>query len=165
MKKLICGILLFIVHGLLPLGLFGADQEDSICVRGEPEPLYTMKSPGVKAHSFKKRSSHEAEEEITFKSGDKVRINNWGCEYFVNTFYYESKSIKGNNSDMTYWFKKSAEILKVLSRSNPNIVFDLEKAANTLEAKVINNKGLSFAHEPYPVEGDGIDFFSDASGC
>ena len=44
------------------------------------------------------------------------------------------------------------------SRSNPNIVFDLDKAANTLEAKVINNKGLSFAHEPYPVEGDGIDF-------
>jgi hypothetical protein len=159
MKNLFATILVFTALGTLTISVYAAGKpETSSCVRGEPEPLFSLNSPGVKTHSFKMKSPHEAEEEVVFKSHDKLLIQNWGCEYFVNTFHYESENLKGNEADIAYWFFKSAEILKALSLSKPQAVFDFEKTAKTLELKAKDNKGLKFEHEPYAVEDDGIDF-------
>lgn len=159
MKRFTGNMLGLFIIAILPVGLIAADPvEDAGCVRGEPAALFSVKSPGVQTHSFKKISPNEAEENVVFKSGDVLRIRNWGCEYFVNTFHYESKGIEGTVSDMAYWFIKAAEVLRTLTHSKPHVSFDLGKAANTLEINVKNSKELSFDHLPYPVEGDGTDF-------
>lgn len=140
------------------LAVPGASAEEGGCVRGEPEALFEQSSPGVEKHSFNRRSSHEADEEVVFESGDVLRIRNWGCEYFVNTFHYESGSFQGNESDIPYWFRKAAEVLSVMARAKPNAIFDLQRAAATVESRISDGSKLGFDHPPYAVEGDGTDF-------
>ena len=158
-KTLIPSVIFSLFLIITPSILLGADQPaDPDCPRDQPGPVYSLKSPGVKSHLFKKTSSFEAEEEVIFVSGDRLLIKNWGCEYYVNSFYYESKNIKADSASTAYWHTKSAEILRLLARSRPDTVFDLKKAADTLEIKAKGGKGFRFDHEPYPVEGDGTDF-------
>ncbi len=135
-----------------------AGQEASNCVRGEPEPLFSTRSKGIATQSFKLKSAVDAEETLRLNTGAEVRIRNWGCEYFVITIHYQSERIRGNETGMRYWLSKSAEVLRLMARSDPNVVFDLKKAAATLEAKARSGETLNFDHPPFLVEGDGTDF-------
>ena len=64
------------------------------CIRAVPEPLFDKKMTMVKTAKFHPATKEaEAKEEVVFTSGDRLFIRNWGCEYFVNTFRYESKSM------------------------------------------------------------------------
>ena len=93
-----------------------------------------------------------------FTSGDRLSIINWGCEYFVNTFRYESKSMSVSAENIKDVFIKTAKTLRKLEGYNPNIIFDLGKAAETLDKVVKEGKDISF-RAWYPVEGDGLYFF------
>lgn len=157
MKAHICKALLLIGVIFCSPDLTWADQAEDRCVRGGPEPLFSGQSPDVKGHEFTRTSSHEADESVLFASGDRLVIRNWGCEYFVNTFRFESKSIEGHKSSPPYWHKVAAHALRTLAASEPDIVFDLKLAARTLEIKVSNSIELKL-DDPYPVEGDGTDF-------
>jgi hypothetical protein len=158
MKRFERSLLLFLMLTSSSINIGKCEEAKEECIRGEPEPLFNQQSPNVKQHTFTLKSSHEADEEVLFKSGDVLKIKNWGCEYFVNTFHYESKSIQGSNSDVSYWFRESANALKKVSESNPNVMFDFQKAAMTLESKIKEGSELSFDHLPFPVDGDGVEF-------
>jgi hypothetical protein len=129
------------------------------CIRAVPEPLFDKRMTKVKSAKFQpKTNEEEAKEEVVFASGDRLSIINWGCEYFVNTFRYESKSMSVSPENIKDVFMKTAKTLRKLEGYNPNIVFDLGKAAETLDKAVKEGKDISF-EAWYPVEGDGLYFF------
>jgi hypothetical protein len=128
-------------------------------MRAVPEPLFDKKMTMVKTEKFQPKTKEgEAKEEVVFTSGDRLSIINWGCEYFVNTFRYESKSVSVSPGNIKDVFMKTAKTLRKLEGYNPNIIFDLGKAAETLDKVVKEGKDISF-DAWYPVEGDGRYFF------
>ena len=51
-------------------------------------------------------------EKINFSNGDKLIIENGGCEYFVLTFKFETSRFQSDTSDAVYWFSKSIVLMK-----------------------------------------------------
>jgi hypothetical protein len=140
----------------LPRSGWAAEPEQH-CVRGAPEPLLSRRSPGVKSHAFARASAHEAQETVLFASGDRLVIGHGGCEYFVNTFRFESRGIDPRRASAAYWHRTAARFLKVFRKARPDLVFDLAKAARTIELRLPAGMDLKLG-EPYPVEGDGTEF-------
>jgi hypothetical protein len=147
-KGLICLICTFL------LGAASAAAEET-CPRGEPEALFQGKE--VKSEIFTPVSNHEANEEVVFNSGDRLLIRNWGCEYFVIFYRYESAKLLVKSGDTFGVFKKSVELLQKIAAFRPNSVFDDMKAAETLDKMITEGKELTLG-QSYPVEGDGFDF-------
>ena len=118
LKWLIC----FLVISVFLSSLISAGEGDwdETCMRAIPQPLFDSKMKMVKTEKFRQATKEEdAEEEVVFSSGDRLIIRNWGCEYFVNTFRYESKamlvsseSLKGSRTrlerslviSLLFWF-------------------------------------------------------------
>jgi len=147
-----------ILTTMCPLQSLSADLgAESECVRGEPEPLYSRKNSKIKSHSFTLRSRTEAIENIVSLSGDRVIIMHGGCEYYVNSFRYESDEISASNPSAPYWGAEAAKALRRLHALGLTGVFDYVKAAETLEKLINEPEHLSFDSE-IPVEGDGTDF-------
>jgi len=147
-----------ILFTIYPFHSFPADKGvESPCVRGEPEPLFSGNSPRIKSHTFALRSRAEATEEVVTSSGDRIIILNGGCEYYVNSFRYESATISGRDSSAIYWGIEAAKALRKLQAMRPSVVFDLTKAAETLE-KLVSEPGKLSLDSEIPVEGDGIEF-------
>jgi hypothetical protein len=123
-----------VVFSIMYLGTVFADRQsaDSGCTRGQPEPLFVSSNSAVTAHSFKENSSTEAIEEVTFVSGDKLTIKNWGCEYYIISFRYESDGIVSQEESPEFWFTKAAEALERLGKLHWHSVFDERLAAKKL---------------------------------
>ncbi|MBI1920333.1 MAG: hypothetical protein HYS23_04535 [Geobacter sp.] len=147
-----------ILTTLYPLQSLAADLGDkSICVRGEPEPLLSGNNSKIKSHSFTLQSRTEAIEEIVSLFGDRVITMNGGCEYYVNAFRYESAEISAGNASVTHWGLEAAKALRKMHALGLSGVFDLVKAAETLE-KLVREPGKLLLDAEIPVEGDGTDF-------
>ncbi|RII28433.1 MAG: hypothetical protein CXR31_00680 [Geobacter sp.] len=84
-------------------------------------------------------------------------ILNDGCEYYVNSFRYESADILGQDSSANYWGAEAAKALRMLQSLGASVVFDLTKTAEMLE-KLVKEPGKLSLDSEIPVEGDGIDF-------
>jgi hypothetical protein len=154
-------IFLICISVLLSLSARAEESKEGTyenCTRAMPEPLFAKKMTTVKSTKFQPVTKEEgAKEEVVFASGDRLFILNWGCEYFVNTFRYESKSMSVSPENIKDVFMKTARTLRKLEGYNPNIIFDLGKAAATLDKVVKEGKDISF-QTWYPVEGDGLYF-------
>lgn len=143
---------------LYPVLAFSADPGGGFaCVRGEPEPLFSRDNPRIKSHSFSLQSTTEATENVVSLSGDRIIILNVGCEYYINAFRYESATIPARESSARYWGAEAAKALRKIQALRPSAVFDLTKAAETLEKLVKEQEAPSFDAE-IPVEGDGTEF-------
>lgn len=162
MKYLKPVIFLISISVLLPLSARAEESKEGTyenCIRAVPEPLFDKKMTMVKTTKFQpKTKDEEAKEEVVFTSGDRLFIINWGCEYFVNTFRYESESMSVSPENIKDVFMKAAKTLRKLEGYNPNVVFDLGKAAETLDKVAKEGKNISLKAW-YPVEGDGLYFF------
>lgn len=131
--------------------------DESACVRGEPEPFFAGNNPQIKSHTFVLRSATEATEKVVLLSGDRIIILNGGCEYYVNSFRYESAKILPKDPSATYWGAEAAKALRKLQALRPSVVFDLTKGAEVLE-KLVKKPGKLSLDAEIPVEGDGTEF-------
>lgn len=157
-RKAHATVIFCILATLYPLPTFPAEADAGFaCVRGEPEPLFTGNNPGIKSHSFVRHAKTEATEEVVFLSGDRIIILNGGCEYYLNSFRYESVQIRAGDSSARHWGAEAAQALRKLQALRPSLVFDLAKAVGTLE-KLMREPGKLSLDEEIPVEGDGTEF-------
>lgn len=51
--------------------------------------------------SLKTELYHET---VTFDNKDQLIIHNWGCEYFVLTFRFETSRFQDNVDNLVYWY-------------------------------------------------------------
>jgi hypothetical protein len=119
------------------------------CTRGEPEQVFYSENAAVQSVVFKPISSHEANEEVVFKSGDRLAIHNWGCESFTLSFRLESKSLAPTSDP----FSQAVQTLRRLAAGKAHAVVDLSRAADGLDSLIKSRAELK-PGEPYPVDGD-----------
>lgn len=87
----------------------------SECIRGQAESVIN-KSVYPNA-SFKLNSdNHTGTESIELVNGEKLIINNWGCEYFVLTFRFETERFHADTTDIKYWLDKAVSLMREIEK-------------------------------------------------
>lgn len=126
------------------------------CVRGQAEPII-KKNYYPNTTFVLQADSLTAIETVTFDNGDKLTIKNWGCEYYMLTFRFETSRFQDDTSNIQYWYKKTvllvSEIYKGLD-APIDIKKGIDKLINHIDLDMLNNyANLKFGKE--------IDFGGD----
>lgn len=88
--------------GILAGQLRCADLFQLLIVRRSVYPGATFK---VNADSL------TGTEMLTLPNGDKLTIRNWGCEYYVLTFRFETNQFEADTTNMRYWLDKATVLM------------------------------------------------------
>lgn len=116
------------------------------CVRSEPSPVFPKAASAI--HSFIPKSPTEAIETLRLPSGEKLRLEHGGCEYYVLVVEF-SAAAKQNA------YAHAANLLDSLLPQQPVTSFDLTLAVKTLRGMAA--KGAPLGEESL-VDDDGVDF-------
>jgi hypothetical protein len=103
-----------------------SSQDD--CPRGAPEPIINKKAYPNRTFRIVRNIGYE---NITLKNGDKLKIQNKGCEYFTLEFRFETSKFSAENTDLKYWGKCSVDLLNEI-RKNAEVPFDIIKGQTAL---------------------------------
>jgi hypothetical protein len=49
---------------------------------------------------------------VDLKNGERLIINNWGCEYFVLKFRIETERFQADTTNTIYWLDKAVILMK-----------------------------------------------------
>lgn len=115
-------------------------------MRCEPVPVFPKAAPSI--HRFTTTSASTAVETFRLPSGELLRLEHGGCEYYVLTLQF-SAPVKQTA------YVSAARLLDTLIPLQPDSRFDLALAANTLREMASKNAPLNTES---PVPGDGEDF-------
>jgi len=80
------------------------------CTRGVAESIIN-KSVFPNSNFQLQKDSLTAIETVDFDNGDKLLIRNWGCEYFVLTFRFETTRFQSDTTDTNFWVEKAVQML------------------------------------------------------
>jgi hypothetical protein len=92
----------------------------SDCVRSVPEPI--VEKAVFQNTTFKLEKNKEYPyqdtgfETITFDNGDKLTIENTGCENYTLIFKFQTKSFAGDPADTKLCYKKAIELIEVAKK-------------------------------------------------
>ena len=91
------------------------DAYDAGCIRGEPMPV-TINSVFPNATFVLDSDKQTSTETVSLNNSDKLIIKNWGCEYYVLTFRFETKRFQADTTDMKYWLGRAVVLMKEIQR-------------------------------------------------
>jgi hypothetical protein len=126
------------------------------CIRGQAEPII-KKTVFPNTKFILQQDSLTAIETVIFDNGDKLTIRNWGCEYYMLTFRFETSRFEDDTSNIQYWYKKTVLLVSELYKGL-DAPIDIKKGINNLinhiDLDMLNNyENLKFGQE--------IDFGGD----
>ena len=101
------------------------------CIRGQAKPII-LKTVYPNTHFFLQADSLTAYETVNFNNGDKLVIHNWGCEYFVLTFRFETSQYQHDTSNLEFWFKAATKLMAGI-QSGIDAPIDIKKGLNFLD--------------------------------
>jgi len=76
------------------------------CVRGQAEPI-VKKKVYPNTTFILQPDKLSAYETVTFDNKDKLIIHNWGCEYYVLTFRFETSRFQEDVKNLPFWYQKA----------------------------------------------------------
>jgi len=74
------------------------DTTDFDCTRGEPEP--SLDSTVFPNRQFLLIDRKSATEAVNLENGDKITIRHGGCEYFIQTYRFETSRFQADTTDI-----------------------------------------------------------------
>ncbi len=80
------------------------------CARGQAKPLI-KKSDYPNTTFVLQPDSISAIETVYFENSDKLIIRNWGCEYYVLTFRFETSRLHRDTADLAFWFRAANNLM------------------------------------------------------
>ncbi len=107
------------------------------CMRGQAEPIIE-KTVFPNTKFILQPDSLTAIETVNFDNGDKVTITNWGCEYYVLTFRFETSRFHADTTAMKYWYVTAYRMLKEIKHGIDAPV-DIEKGLEALNNHISKN--------------------------
>ena len=134
------------------------DENSPDCVRAKPEPVIDAEIFQKTNFTLKKNKEFPFEyrgyETVEFEGGDKLLIENVGCENFTLIFHFETDKFSGKTADAKFWYENAAKLIEKTMKGlrEPNYIDDQVKALNSYIEK---NKKLEFDRE-IEVQGEGI---------
>lgn len=60
--------------------------------------------------------NHTGIEKIDLKDGEQLLIRNWGCEYYVLTFRFETTRFRADTTDIRYWMDKAIILMNEIEK-------------------------------------------------
>jgi hypothetical protein len=114
-----------------------AQDQRNDCVRGQAESV--IKKEYYPNTTFVLQpDSLTAIETITFVNGDKLTIRNWGCEFYVLTFRFETSRFKADTTAMKYWYV-TAHKMMTEEKHAIDAPIDIEKGLGALNEHISKN--------------------------
>ncbi len=110
------------------------NQKTNDCVRGIAEPVI-IKKVYPKATFILHPDGLTATETLILKNGDKLTIENLGCEYYTLEFHFESTHFEGETSDVNYWYSQAIQRMETILKG-VEAPLDLQKGINTLKEQI-----------------------------
>ena len=123
------------------------------CVRGKAKPIIN-KTVYPQTAFVLQPDSLSGIETVTFDNGDKLTIKNWGCEYYVLTFRFETSRFQRDTTDLKYWFKTATRLVtEILNGVDAPI--DIKKGITQLTNRIDRDQSTDFKNLKLRAE---IDF-------
>lgn len=89
--------------------------DNSGCTRGQAESVI-KRSIYPNSIFILHSDNHSGTETVELEDGEKLTIKNWGCEYFVLTFRFETERYQADTTDTKYWLDKAVTLMKEIER-------------------------------------------------
>ena len=130
--------------------------DNSGCPRGQAVSVVNMEVyPNA---SFKLNDDHlSGTETIELKDGNKLVIKNWGCEYYVLTFRFETNRFKADTTDIKYWMDKSIILMSEIE-NGLHVPLHISDGTAATTAFLKSNKEYQLGDEIVSKEGEIRDF-------
>lgn len=120
------------------------------CARGQAEPII-KESVFSNTKFVLQPDSLTAIETVIFDNGDNLTIRNWGCEYYILTFRFETSRFQNDTTNIPYWYKKSVLLVSELNKGLDapiDIKKGIDKLINHIDSDMVNNyANLEFGQE------------------
>lgn len=123
------------------------------CVRGQASAI-------VKKEVFKKSTFAVQADSLTgieiveLPNGDLLTIKNWGCEYYVLTFRFETSRFQNDTSDLPFWFDKAQDFL-IDIKNGIQAPIDLAGGIQALNSRCESSFHMNY--ESFSI-GDEVDY-------
>lgn len=88
--------------------------DDSQCIRGQAESV--INKIVYPNSTFKLNQDNHTGTETVDLNGDKLIINNWGCEYYVLTFRFETERFNADTTNTIYWLNKATILMAEIEK-------------------------------------------------
>jgi hypothetical protein len=112
-------------------------QTNEDCLRGQAEPII-KKDVYPNTTFVLQADSLTAIETVKFDNGDNLTIRNWGCEYYVLTFRYETSRPKADTTNLKYWYVNSVKFINQIEHGIKAPI-DIKKGINALNRYISTN--------------------------
>jgi hypothetical protein len=136
------------------------------CVRGQAEPIVN-KSVFPMTTFMVQPDSLTAIETIDFDNGDKVTIQNCGCEYFILSFRFETSRFQEDTANIPYWYGKAALMASELSKGL-NESIGMKEGIDSLISHITSDSLNNYANLKFGQEidygGDEIRIYATVDG-
>jgi hypothetical protein len=117
----------------------------SDCIRGQAESV--IKRSVYPNAIFKLNSdNHTGTETVELENGENLTINNWGCEYFVLTFRFETERFQADTTNTRYWLDKVVTLMKEIE-NGLSAPLDIEGGTLATENFLKGNKNYELGEE------------------
>jgi hypothetical protein len=126
------------------------------CARGKAEPII-KKTVYPETTFVLQPDSLSGIETVNFDNGDKLTIKNWGCEYYVLTFRFETSRFQQDTTNLEYWFKTATGLVTDIFNGIDTPI-DIKKGITQLKNHIDSDKKNNFKNLKL---GDEIDFGGD----
>jgi hypothetical protein len=128
-------------------------ENDFKCVRGIATPI--IRKDYFPNTTFRlKADSITAVETVLFDNGDKLTISNWGCDYYILTFSFETSRFQKDTSDLKFWYQASASLLTSMLASF-DAPIDIKRGLVFLESYYLRDEKHNYKNLKL---GDEIEF-------
>ena len=107
------------------------------CTRGAAEPII-KKTVYPQTTFVLQPDSLTGIETVSFENGDNLTIKNWGCEYYVLTFRFESSRLKADTTSLKYWYVSAYKIMTEM-KQGIDAPIDIEKGLQALNNYISKN--------------------------
>lgn len=132
------------------------DVDYSDCIRGQADAV--IKQTVYPNALFKlDQNNHTGTETVTFDNGEKLVIRNWGCEYYVLTFRFETSRFKADTTDVKYWLDKATVLMNEI-QNGLDAPLNIPGGTNAILNHLRENKAYELREEIDYNEGFIRDF-------
>ncbi|WP_225000378.1 hypothetical protein [Cesiribacter sp. SM1] len=114
------------------------------CVRGAPEASLDLAV--YPSRQFMLIESTSATEAVDLNNGDKLIINHGGCEYYVQTYRFETTRWKADTTDLSFWYNKAVQLLSEIEKADQSPI-DIKAGMNAIAKYIDQNKEMQLAYD------------------
>ena len=117
---------------------------DFNCVRAVPEASLDLAV--YPDRSFTLIDSTSATEAVGLNNGDRLIINHGGCEYFVQTYRFETTRWHSDSTDVLFWYKKALKLLGEIEKADQSPI-DMKAGITAMGEYIEQHKEIKLEHE------------------